>query len=772
MFQNLKIITQILLTLSLVLTLSIMLVFITISKVKQVESIDIKLQNLRIPTVLHSTAMMNGINGSLAALRAWIILDDEKFKKDRVRSWDEEIAPTLLNMKQLSKNWTNPENIKRLQEITLLLETFSIYQEQVEKNLHQKEMANILLKTKAAPTASKIKEILSLMIDNQKQLMNNDIINLNDIMSSLKIFLWNGLILITIITVLISIFMIRKIDRKLTNFRNGLLDFFSYLNKEKSTTTVLNDIGNDEIDTISKIVNDNIQNTSRLLTGHEEIFTQLQEHKKALDEHAIVLITDVNGEIIYVNNNMLSISGYSREELLGENPRILKSKVHDKSFWKNMFQNIKNKETWHSEVCNKAKDGSIYWVDTTIVPILDKNSNIKNYIAIRSDITQRKKYESELIQAKEKAEFSTNAKSEFLANMSHEIRTPMNAIMGFIGILKKEETDTKKLQYLETIDSSSKSLTNIINDILDFTKIESGRLAIEYIDFNPQVELKSIEDLFKVKCEEKSINLSIKLRELPIFLNGDILRLKQVLNNLLSNAIKFTQSNKKITLDVSYDNNHLFVSVKDEGIGISEEYQEKIFESFSQADNSTTRKYGGTGLGLSISYNLIQLMGGELKVRSNLDSGSEFYFSLPLKTGKVIENRISTKKDIDFTHRKLLLVEDNKPNQLFMKVILKKMSINFNIANDGLEAIEAFKNNKYDVILMDENMPNMNGVEATKNILGIEKEQGLKHTPIIALTANALKGDREKFLEAGMDEYLTKPIDKNMLSEMLDKVLI
>ncbi|WP_415250231.1 ATP-binding protein [Sulfurimonas sp.] len=749
-----------------------MLVFITISKVKQVESIDIKLQNLRIPTVLHSTAMMNGINGSLAALRAWIILDDEKFKKDRVRSWDEEIAPTLLNMKQLSKNWTNPENIKRLQEITLLLETFSIYQEQVEKNLHQKEMANILLKTKAAPTASKIKEILSLMIDNQKQLMNNDIINLNDIMSSLKIFLWNGLILITIITVLISIFMIRKIDRKLTNFRNGLLDFFSYLNKEKSTTTVLNDIGNDEIDTISKIVNDNIQNTSRLLTGHEEIFTQLQEHKKALDEHAIVLITDVNGEIIYVNNNMLSISGYSREELLGENPRILKSKVHDKSFWKNMFQNIKNKETWHSEVCNKAKDGSIYWVDTTIVPILDKNSNIKNYIAIRSDITQRKKYESELIQAKEKAEFSTNAKSEFLANMSHEIRTPMNAIMGFIGILKKEETDTKKLQYLETIDSSSKSLTNIINDILDFTKIESGRLAIEYIDFNPQVELKSIEDLFKVKCEEKSINLSIKLRELPIFLNGDILRLKQVLNNLLSNAIKFTQSNKKITLDVSYDNNHLFVSVKDEGIGISEEYQEKIFESFSQADNSTTRKYGGTGLGLSISYNLIQLMGGELKVRSNLDSGSEFYFSLPLKTGKVIENRISTKKDIDFTHRKLLLVEDNKPNQLFMKVILKKMSINFNIANDGLEAIEAFKNNKYDVILMDENMPNMNGVEATKNILGIEKEQGLKHTPIIALTANALKGDREKFLEAGMDEYLTKPIDKNMLSEMLDKVLI
>jgi len=418
-----------------------------------------------------------------------------------------------------------------------------------------------------------------------------------------------------------------------------------------------------------------------------------------------------------------------------------------------------------------TKDGNIKWVLDYTVTQKDAHGNITHFIGYISDITEIKNIQKELEQAKDNSEKANRSKSEFLANMSHEIRTPLNAIMGFIGILKEEEVDTKKLQYLETIDSSSKSLTNIINDILDFTKLESGKLDVEYIDFNPELELKSLEELFKIKCENKNINLQMKLKGLPSSLNGDILRIKQVLNNLLSNAIKFTESDKKIIMDVSYDNNHLHISVKDEGIGIDEEHQEKIFQSFSQADNSTTRKYGGTGLGLSISHNLIKLMGGELKVKSSIGNGSEFYFSIPLQIGKVIDNKVNTEKNIDCSQYKLLLVEDNKPNQLFMKVVFQKLNINFDIANDGIEAIKLFKTNKYDVILMDENMPNMNGIEATKNILLIEKERNLEHTPIIALTANALKGDRERFLEAGMDEYLSKPINKNILSEKLNEVL-
>lgn len=379
------------------------------------------------------------------------------------------------------------------------------------------------------------------------------------------------------------------------------------------------------------------------------------------------------------------------------------------------------------------------------------------------------KVQKKLKDAKIAAENANKAKSNFLASMSHEIRTPLNAIMGFIGLLKEKEEDPKKLNYLDTIDNSAKSLTNIINDILDFSKIESGKLNIDYTYFNPKEGLKVTVELFKAKCDEKSLSLHTKFVNLPPSLNGDLLRIKQVVNNLLSNAIKFTPDNKSIYLHIAYENGYLNISVKDEGIGISQEYQEKIFESFTQADASTTRQYGGTGLGLAISYNLIKLMDSQLKVKSQLGLGSEFYFSLPLEIGKPLTVASFSNKDIDLSDIKILLVEDNKSNQLFMQVLLDTMAINCDIASDGVEAIERFKDSSYDIILMDENMPNMNGVQATKEIIKIEKERNLEHTPIIALTANALKGDRERFLSAGMDEYLSKPVDKEMLMNTLYK---
>ena len=371
-----------------------------------------------------------------------------------------------------------------------------------------------------------------------------------------------------------------------------------------------------------------------------------------------------------------------------------------------------------------------------------------------------------------KAMESSKAKSEFLANMSHEIRTPLNAILGFVEILQKENLDKKSLKYIGIIHNSSYTLLQIIEDILDFSKIESGKLEIENIDFMLVSEMKHITHLFEAKCSQKKITLSLIMdNDLPNAINADPLRIKQVVSNLISNSIKFTDNGKKITIRLSYSDNKLNVSVLDQGKGIAKSKLNHIFEAFNQEDSSTTRKYGGSGLGLSISGKLVQLMGGELKVKSELGVGSEFYFSIPAAIANIID-----KKDIEDEEEILLdglvlLVEDNKTNQQFMQIVLDDIGLDCDVANDGLEAIEMFKSKKYDAILMDENMPNMGGIEATTNIIEIEKSQMLNHTPIIALTANALKGDKEKFLNAGMDEYISKPVDIQILAEVLKKVL-
>jgi len=404
------------------------------------------------------------------------------------------------------------------------------------------------------------------------------------------------------------------------------------------------------------------------------------------------------------------------------------------------------------------------------------------YMAIRLDITNKMaldeliKNQDEKIKnaiadiklQKLKAQQASKAKSEFLANMSHEIRTPLNAILGFVDILKEEGAGEKTLEYIGIIHKSSQSLLQTIEDILDFSKIESGKLSIDKADFYAKNELEIITYLFNAKCSKKDVTLELNLSDnLPTIINTDPLRIKQIISNLISNAIKFTGIGKTIKVDVDYSDGLLHVSVEDEGIGISQNKLEHIFEAFNQEDSSTTRKYGGTGLGLSISSKLVKLLGGELKVQSKKGVGSKFYFDIPVGIGKRIKQTNKDNQETNFQGKKILLVEDNKANQMFMKIILKKINLKFDIANDGLEAIELFENNKYDAILMDENMPNMNGMEAAKRILELEKHKDLLHTPIIALTANALKGDRDRFLKGGMDEYLTKPLKKDKLIEIL-----
>ena len=373
--------------------------------------------------------------------------------------------------------------------------------------------------------------------------------------------------------------------------------------------------------------------------------------------------------------------------------------------------------------------------------------------------------------AKQEADKANQAKSEFLANMSHEIRTPLNAMFGFIKILQNRDLDKTSKEYLEIIYKAGQNLLIIINDILDLSKIESHKLIIEKVPVDINKEVNHIYKLYLADAYEKNIKLKVNMDKIDKYIITDPVRLKQIIINLLSNAIKFSPKNSTIIITVKLKEDKLFIGIKDEGIGIDESKQKKIFEAFAQADTSTTREYGGTGLGLTISYKLVSLLGGELKLKSGKGKGSEFYFEIPAK----FEDKIVKEKQIPHNKKDkfdiyALMVEDNQANQMFMGVILKQMGIKFDIAKNGLEAVNLYKqnHNKYDVILMDENMPIMNGIEASKKIIAYEKENNIPHTPIIAVTANALKGDEERFLEI-MDEYIPKPIDIDKLKEVLSK---
>lgn len=391
-------------------------------------------------------------------------------------------------------------------------------------------------------------------------------------------------------------------------------------------------------------------------------------------------------------------------------------------------------------------------------------------ISIIDQRRQFRKMHEELERTKRLAEEATRYKSQFLANMSHEIRTPLNAIIGFINLLSEGEDDEVKLKYLDIIKNASDSLLQIINDILDISKIESGKLEIEPFNFKPYRELMSIAELFQVKAAEKEITFTIDYgQRIPELLYGDALRIKQILTNLLSNAIKFTPEGGTVKCRMDYHDGTLSIEVEDQGIGISGEQQEKIFQPFMQADGSIVRKYGGTGLGLTISMQLSRLLGGQLSLQSQEGQGSIFTLQIPVPVGKEVKSEEDD--DLSSLQGHILMVEDYEANRMFVGIILENAGLSYEIAKDGCEAVEKFKAGRFDLILMDENMPNMNGTEATKRILQLEREHDIPHTPVISLTANALKGDRERFLEAGFDDYLSKPIDPKKLLRTLKRYL-
>ena len=382
--------------------------------------------------------------------------------------------------------------------------------------------------------------------------------------------------------------------------------------------------------------------------------------------------------------------------------------------------------------------------------------------------------------AEQEALKANQTKSQFLANMSHEIRTPLNAIIGFSELLSKSKLEKTYKDQAEIITKSASALLNIINDILDISKIESGKAEVSKTKFDLNNLLEQIVQLYSINTKQKNIELIYNLdSNVPQFVINDETKIKQVLSNLLSNAIKFTTENKTIYLNVSLKeikNNIATInfSIKDEGIGISKEEQKKIFKPFSQADGSISRKFGGTGLGLSISLNILQMLGSKIELISKEDEGSTFFFDLDFEIQADVINQnpiIKTEEIQDSRYSgKILVAEDNTNNQLLIALVLEEFGLDVVIVDNGKMALDEIKKEKFDLIFLDINMPVMDGVEALKHIKIHEQKLSIK-TPIIALTANSIKGDKEKYLKYGMDDYLSKPIRNVELSKILKQYL-
>ncbi len=616
----------------------------------------------------------------------------------------------------------------------------------------------------------------------------------------------------------------------------------------------------------------------------------------------MVVITDREGKIIYVNNKFCQVTGYSAQEVINQNPRILKYGSHPESFYRNLWQTILKGKTWKGEFHNRRKNGEIYWERASISSIKDDQGEITHFMAIKEDITKQvelknhrfrlenalknseenyhlaifnnpngliivdqkglirfanpaaeeifnkkahelenyafgipvtdgnsteisiigpnqqfktvqvtavstqweqeqsfllslrdrtleKEMEQAINHAKEKAEDAYQAKGRFLANMTHEIRTPMNAIFGMTHLLAKTSLDGTQLDYLKKIQSSSEMLLDIINNILDLSKVEEGMIQLENNSFHLKDLFDNLAGILFPKAREKGLAIQFHLsKEIPTSLQGDSLRLKQVLLNLVSNAIKFTPQGKidisatligesSETGDIS-----LRFEIKDSGIGVTKEQQARLFQPFTQAESSFTRRYGGTGLGLCISKKLVDLMDGEIGVQSTFGKGSIFYFTVCLQQGKAVEDEQIFTVPIDPHSKSLqnvsvLLVEDNSLNQEIIEGLLITLGARVFVAANGLEAVDFLcgsadindsREGKIDLVLMDLHMPQMDGSQATRK-LRTHKE--LENLPIIIMTADIDPENWKKCLDAGANDYLLKPMKPEQLHQTLFKWL-
>ncbi len=524
-----------------------------------------------------------------------------------------------------------------------------------------------------------------------------------------------------------------------------------------------------------------------------EFKNEILRFKKAIESSPVsIMITDNDCHIEYINPFFTEITGYTFEEVIGKKPSIVKTEYNER-FYGEIFEQINNGEVWQGELLNRKKNGDVYWEQAIISPIIDEKGRCINFVGIKIDITERKNLFEELRKEKERAEAANMAKSEFLANMSHEIRTPMNAILGFIQLLHETTLDKTQQEYLQIIETSSQNLLGILNDILDLAKIESGKMTYSENTIALRAVVKSCVETFRAKIKEKGLKFIYNIDEnVPDNLIGDDLRISQVINNLLSNAVKFTEKGY-IKIDCtlkSTDKESVIVkiTVEDTGIGIPEHKLTDIFNDFSQADASITRKFGGTGLGLTISKAIVENYNGTITVESKEGEGSRFIVEFKLKLSdktpvEIFENKSVDRRD--YNNVNVLIVEDNQFNYELLNNILNLYKIQSDIAINGFEALEKLNEKDYSLVFMDWHMPDMDGVETIHIIRSFERGSSMlrndipdlsgklkgKHLYVICLTAAAMTNEVEYLKEQGFDDYLSKPFKIKELELILQKYL-
>jgi PAS domain S-box-containing protein len=512
-----------------------------------------------------------------------------------------------------------------------------------------------------------------------------------------------------------------------------------------------------------------------------------------------IIITDRNSVIEYVNAACLESTGYSEAELIGQNPRIFNSGQTAREVYTRLWETLSQGKPWAGQFCNQRKDGQIFYEHVRIAPIRDAAGEVTHYVSVKEDITEKMRVAQELdayrehleemvanrtvelAHAKDAAEAANVAKSAFLANMSHEIRTPMNGVMMLTHLLMQTPLNPNQQDKLGKVVGCAEHLLSVINNILDISKIEAGKLSLEVSQFSLREISGRALAMMQAKAAEKGLKLRVLIDPvLPALVNGDATRVSQALLNYLGNALKFTEQGEIILqleqLAIEGKKVKVRFSVSDTGIGIDQEAMGRLFQNFEQADNSTTRKFGGSGLGLSITRHLAKMMGGETGAQSEPKIGSKFWFTATFECVQAMAASNATgfapsaalPPDAllarDFKGTRVLLCEDNPINQEIIAELLKDVGFVVDVAENGAVGIGMAGQNTYRLILMDMQMPVVDGLEATREL---RRMPDYVNTPIVAMTANAFEADREACLLAGMDQFVTKPVNPDALFELL-----
>jgi PAS domain S-box-containing protein len=562
--------------------------------------------------------------------------------------------------------------------------------------------------------------------------------------------------------------LLKEIDRarysvnKKFDFRHRLSD-----GTKRDVEVYSNIINSDGREMLHSIVHD--------VTEKKTAIKQLKLLSRTVEQSPVsIVITNTSGDIEYVNPAFVKTTGYSLEEIKGQNPRILKSGYQSEKFYQTLWTTILSGRDWTGVFRNKKKNGQLFWEETIISPILDEKGEVVNFVSIREDITERKKMVEDLIAAKEKAEESDRLKLAFLANMSHEMRTPMNGILGFAQILKEPGLDQQQqLKFIDIIQKSGIRMLETVNDLIDISKIETGQVKMYISEINLNEQMESLIEFFLPQAREKGLALILKdpvPNEFAIQ-KTDRTKIDSILTNLIKNAIKFTDHGK-IEVGCQFKNDRLEYYITDTGIGIPPHRQEAVFNRFEQADIEDAKAFQGSGLGLTISRSYAEMLGGSIRLESDGKRGSTFFFELPMevtmedKKQSSVRNHAKNSGIPALAGKKVLIAEDDLYSGEMIVYLLERTSATLMVARNGPETIENFRKFGADLVLLDIKLPGVNGYEVLRQ-LRLEKPELI----VVAQTAYAMVEDIRKFRKAGFNDFLPKPIDRNKLYKILNKYL-